>query len=113
MKTFTLAAIACGRLVSGACGESILLTPGESHVFSFDASARPQPPKEVETAAPSTNGKLHEDAQIQAVPEPSPLAFPVTAGAALDASDATTLLFENLQAFGTRLPVGNAALNVT
>lgn len=43
MKTLALAAIICGALASGACGQSIFLNPGESYVFSFDATSLPPP----------------------------------------------------------------------
>ena len=43
MKLFALTSIVCGALVSGVCGQSIFLNPGESYVFSFDASSLPQP----------------------------------------------------------------------
>lgn len=50
MKIFALTSIVCGALVSGACGQSIFLNPGESYVFSFDAGSLPQP-----TASPYVN----------------------------------------------------------
>ena len=43
MKTFTLISIAAGALATSVSGQSLLLNPGQSYVFSFDASSLPAP----------------------------------------------------------------------
>jgi hypothetical protein len=43
MKNLALASIVFGALVSVASSQSIFLNPGESYVFSFDASSLPEP----------------------------------------------------------------------
>lgn len=43
MKTLSLVCIAAAALATSASGQSLILNPGQSYVFSFDASSLPAP----------------------------------------------------------------------